>query len=186
MKLMSRAGLSHIEFGTDSFCDEVLAAYRKGFTFNDILQSSELAKRGNIDFCHFLICGGPGETHTTLETCFENSQRLRGAVVMAVAGMRIYPGTALYRHALHEELITPETDLLSPTYYLAPGLTSDAIFTRLHEFAARSPNWIVGDPSPEYARVVSRLRTRGVVGPLWSYFATLQRIMPQPVVGVRP
>ena len=62
MKLMARAGLAHIEFGSDSFCDEVLAAYQKDFTFDDILHSSELASREKVDFCHFLICGGPGET----------------------------------------------------------------------------------------------------------------------------
>ena len=45
MKLMVLAGLSHIEFGSDSFCDEVLEAYQKDFTFDDILYSSELAYR---------------------------------------------------------------------------------------------------------------------------------------------
>ena len=66
MKLMARAGLSHIEFGSDSFCDEVLAAYQKDFTFEDILHSSELARQENVDFCHFLICGRAGETRETL------------------------------------------------------------------------------------------------------------------------
>ena len=36
MRLMARAGLSHIEFGTDSFCDSVLESYCKSFTFDDI------------------------------------------------------------------------------------------------------------------------------------------------------
>ena len=45
MKLMARAGLTHIEFGSDSLCDEVLEAYEKGFTFADMLASSELAAR---------------------------------------------------------------------------------------------------------------------------------------------
>jgi hypothetical protein len=44
MRLMARAGLSHIEFGTDSFCDSVLAAYGKHFTFADILDAAELAR----------------------------------------------------------------------------------------------------------------------------------------------
>jgi len=30
---------------------------------------------------------------------------------------------------------------------------------------------------------VARLRSRGVVGPLWSYFAMLQRILPQGVAA---
>ena len=183
MKLMVRAGLSHIEFGSDSFCDEVLAAYHKDFTFDDILYSSELAYREKVDFCHFLICGGPGETSGTLRTGFERSLHLKGAVIMAVIGMRIYPGTQLFERAVAEGCIHRDADLLSPAYYLAPGLTVEGIFEQLREFARRSPNWIVGDPVPAYTSLIERLRKRGVVGPLWGYFSMIQRLWPQDVPG---
>jgi hypothetical protein len=97
---------------------------------------------------------------------------------MAVVGMRIYPGTALHARALREGRIKAGTDLLSPQYYIAPGLTADEVFGQLQEFARLSPSWIVGDPSPGYTRLVERLRARGVLGPLWSYLAMLQRISP--------
>jgi radical SAM superfamily enzyme YgiQ (UPF0313 family) len=183
LKLMRRAGLAHIEFGTDSFCDEVLAAYGKGFTFDDILQSSDLAREQEIDFCHFLISGGAGETEETLAVGFENSQRVKGGVVMVVTGMRIYPGTALHARALREGVVGPETDLLAPVYYVARGLEPEKIYESLNEFARRAPNWIVGDPSPEYQKLVNRLRERRVVGPLWSYFSMLQRLWPQPALS---
>jgi len=176
MRLMARAGLSHIEFGADSFCDDVLAAYDKRFTFDDIEHSSKLARQQQIDQCHFLICGGPGETTETLETSFNNSQRLNGAIVMACVGMRIYPGTTLYHRALSEGRISADTDLLAPVYYLAPDLTSEQVFSRLEHFAKQCPNWIVGDPTPGYTRLVERLRARGVSGPLWSYFSMVQRV----------
>ena len=186
VQLMARAGLTHIEFGSDSFCDEVLEAYGKKFSFDDVLESSELARKEGLDYCHFLICGGPGENLTTLQTGFRNSHRLSGAVILAVVGMRIYPGTALHERALSEGLLDVGTDLLSPVYYLAPGLTKEAIFGQLRDFALRSPNWIVGDPAPDYTRLVERLREKGVAGPLWSYLAMLQRIMPPPpVLAVR-
>lgn len=186
MGLMARAGLSHIEFGTDSLCDEVLTAYRKDFTFEEVLQSSELARAEKVDFCHFLIAGGPGETETTLEQGFENSRRLNGAVIMAVVGMRIYPGTALSQQAVAEGQITPDADLLKPNYYLAACLTEERVFARLQEFARRAPNWIVGDPDPGYQRLVDRLRQRGVAGPLWSYFSMIQRLWPQGMPGGTP
>ena len=176
MQLMSRAGLTHIEFGSDSFSDPVLAAYQKGLSFEDILRSSELAERQKIEHCHFLICGGPGETLATLREGFENSKRLPDAPVMAVVGMRIYPGTHLFEQAVAEGCIHRDTNLLKPVYYVAPGLGEAAVFAELQEFARRSPNWIVGDPVPEYPRLVQRLRRRGVVGPLWSYFSTAQRM----------
>ena len=43
MAIMARAGLTHIEFGSDSFCDPVLSAYGKYFRFDDIARASELA-----------------------------------------------------------------------------------------------------------------------------------------------
>jgi radical SAM superfamily enzyme YgiQ (UPF0313 family) len=178
MRLMARAGLTHIEFGTDSLCDPVLRAYEKGFEFEDVWQSNELARREKIDCCHFLICGGPGETLDTLDAGYRNSLRLEGAVIMAVVGMRIYPGTSLQRRALEQGVIGPDTDLLLPHYYLAAGLTVETVLERLRAFSKQSPAWIVGEPLPGYDRLVERLRKRGMTGPLWSYLAALQRIMP--------
>ncbi len=186
VKLMARAGLTHIEFGSDSLCDEVLDAYQKDFTFADVLESSDLAAREKIDYCHFLICGGPGETRATLQTSFENSQRLEGAVFMAVVGMRIYPGTHVYERAIAEGVITRDTDLLRPSYYVSPHLTSDAIFAQLQEFSRLSPGWIPGDPGPAYLSLIERLRKRGTVGPLWGFFSMAQRLAPQNLVNNPP
>jgi len=177
MDLMKRAGLSHVEFGSDSFCDAVLEQYDKRLAFADILRSSELAREVGIEHCHFLICGGPGETPATLENSFENSLRLQSPTIMAVVGMRIYPGTRLAERALGEGRIIAEMDLLQPTYYLAPGLTEAEVFGRLKEFAKRSPNWISSDPPPFLGKLIASLRERGVVGPLWSYFTMMQRVM---------
>src|SRR5260221_3252710 len=179
MHWMSRAGLAHIEFGSDSFCDEVLAAYEKDLTFADIQHSTELAREQGLDFCHFVISGGPGETCQTLEAGFKNSLHLAGAIIMAVPGMRIYPGTRLWERAVAEGQILARSNLLKPAYYLAPGLTLDRVVESLKRFAAQSPNWVVGDFDPGYEKLVSRLRQRGVQGPLWSYFATAQRLWPR-------
>ena len=115
MSLMARAGLTHVEFGSDSFCDAVLKAYQKDFGFEDILCSSELARRANVEACHFLICGGPGETEATLDEGFQNSRRLNGSVIMGVVGMRIYPGTHLFEQAVAEGQIGCDAYLLQPT-----------------------------------------------------------------------
>jgi radical SAM superfamily enzyme YgiQ (UPF0313 family) len=176
MRLMARAGLRHIEFGSDSFCDSVLEAYGKNFTFEDIYRSSELALREKVDYCHFLIFGGPGETRETMKQGFENSRRLQRAVILAVVGMRVYPGTLLYARARREGGAGIEADLLQPRYYLSPALTENEVFEHLHEFGRLSPAWIVGDPTPLYQKLTERLRAKGIVGPLWSYFAMMQQL----------
>jgi radical SAM superfamily enzyme YgiQ (UPF0313 family) len=173
--LMARAGLAHVEFGTDSFCDSVLDAYGKQFTFAEVLRSSELARQAGIDFCHFLICGGPGETMATLEEGFQNSLQLPAGVVLPLIGMRIYPGTELHDMALRQGRLAPETDLLTPRYYLADGLAESAIAEQLRDFARRSPRWIVGEAPPAYTEMVERLRRNGVIGPLWSFYSWVQQ-----------
>jgi radical SAM superfamily enzyme YgiQ (UPF0313 family) len=178
MQLMARAGLAHVEFGTDSFSDSVLAAYGKRFTFDDVFRSHEMARRVKVDCCHFLICGGPGETRDTLEEGFQNSLRLNEAAILALVGMRIYPGTALHARARREHPLPPDDALLQPHYYLSSALTEDEVFERLRDFSRRSPSWIVGDPPPRYVELAARLRSRGVIGPLWSYWCTAQRLAP--------
>jgi len=179
MKLMADAGLKHVEFGSESFSNAVLKQYGKGLCFQDIQRASELAHSENIDYCHFMICGGPGETMDTLEESFENSLSLPNPVILGVVGMRIYPGTPLYTRSIAEGQLSETEDLLAPHYYLAPGLTSERVFEKLNSFVARSPSWLPGDMNPAYANLVSKLRKRGVMGPLWSYFAMMQRVWPQ-------
>jgi radical SAM superfamily enzyme YgiQ (UPF0313 family) len=178
LKLMARAGLRHVEFGTDSFSDSVLAAYGKGFTFEDVCRAHEWAQAAKIECCHFLICGGPGETPATLEEGFRNSLRLKEAAILALAGMRVYPGTALQAQMLRERPLPPDEALLQPYYYVCQDLTEDQILERLQDFSRRSPSWIVGDPPARYVELAARLRSRGVIGPLWSYWCTAQRLAP--------
>jgi radical SAM superfamily enzyme YgiQ (UPF0313 family) len=178
MRLMARAGLAHAEFGTDSLCDSVLAAYGKQFTFDDVLHSHELACQAKVDSCHFLICGGPGEDTGTMEEGFRNSLRLKHTAILALAGMRVYPGTRLHARALRERPLPPDDGLLQPYYYFSSALTEDRVFERLRDFSRRSPAWIVGDPPPRYMELAARLRSRGVIGPLWSYWCAAQRLAP--------
>lgn len=174
MRLMAGAGLRHIEFGSDSLCDSVLAEYGKRLTFEDILESSELARAEGIDFAHYLICGGPGETYETLQTSFERSRRLAGATMMARVGMRVYPGTPLHARLLRERGTPP--DLLEPYYYLSPEVSEQGVFDALRGMAGEMPNWVFQDPPAAYFAMAERLRARGVVGPLWSYFSIMQRL----------
>ncbi|MCP5527674.1 MAG: radical SAM protein [Verrucomicrobiales bacterium] len=178
MHAMAEAGLAHIEFGSDSFSDRVLESYCKHLRFEDIQRSTALARDARIEQCHFLILGGPGETMETVEETLANGRRLDGAVVLPVIGMRVYPGTTLHARAVGEGVIRPDTDLLEPFHYLAPGLTAEQLTERLEAHVKTDPNWIVGDPPASFQPLVRRLRQRGVAGPLWTYFAMLQKFAP--------
>ena len=170
-KLMARAGCRHIEFGSDSFCDSVLHAYGKGFAFDDIRRSSELAVKSGIHCAHFLIIGGPGETETTIATGFENSKMLKKTVIFPFVGMRIYPGTRLQKIAEEQGTRGMTAGLLRPRFYVSPHLSRKMILSLLSRFRRERPNWIVGDIPDSLVTVMKGLRERGVKGPLWEFLA---------------
>ncbi len=185
LTLMKRAGLKHVEFGSDSMSDPVLEAYQKGFSFEDIRVSSLLAKEVGIDFCHFIIFGGPGETEATMQETFENSKQISGAIIFPSVGMRVYPHTRLHEVS---GIAAPTPDsrefgcncesshLLKPVYYMAPGLTVEGIGQQIAAFAEVSPNWVDLEHSPEFEAIARRLRQKGVAGPLWNYLSVLRRL----------
>jgi radical SAM superfamily enzyme YgiQ (UPF0313 family) len=178
VELLKQSGLSHVEFGSDSLCDEVLQWYGKDFAFEDVLESSELLRKAAVDYCHFVIFGGPGESYATMERAYENSKRLAGALIFPSVGMRVYPNTRLHAQSMALDTSVPQRDeaLLRPWFFLAPGLTQEGIRERVNRYAAESPNWVELGENPAFEAIAKRLRKKGVVGPLWNYLGALRRI----------
>ena len=177
LQLMQRAGLSHIEFGSDSFSDSVLRRYGKSFTFDDIRQASEAAHGLGLHYSHFIIFGGPGETAATVEETLQRAGALPGAFYFGTVGMRIYPETPLWRQLAPETQGETAADyLLEPRFHLEPEFTVESLHARLREHQKGNCNWIVGDPPPVFVETMSKLRRRGVRGPMWEYAELLQRM----------
>lgn len=176
LALMRRAGLRHVEFGSDSFCDPVLARYGKSFTYDDVRRISEDAAALDIKYSHFLIFGGPGETPESVEETLRRAETLPGAFYFATIGMRIYPGTALWEQAGPGATgERPEDFLGVPRFYLEPPLTVESLYSRLWKVRENAHNWVVGDPPPAFVATMEKLRKRGIRGPLWEYIEVLQR-----------
>lgn len=179
LALMQRAGLRHVEFGSDSFSDPVLQAYGKSFTFAEVRQASENAHALGLNFSHFLIFGGPGETVATVEETIERACHLPGAQYFATIGMRIYPETPLWRQLAPECRGETAADYLpEPRFFLAPSFTVQGLLDRLECVRRVQHNWIIGDPPPVFSEIISKLRRRGVRGPAWEYIELLQRLGP--------
>ncbi len=177
LQLMKRAGLSHIEFGSDSFADSVLGSYGKSFTFDDIRRASEEAHALGLHYSHFIIFGGPGETRASVEETLARARTLPGAFYFGTIGMRIYPETPLWRQLAPEAQGETAADyLVEPRFYLAPELTLASLHGRLREHQKQNPNWIVGDPPLAFVETMDKLRRRGVRGPMWEYAELLQRM----------
>ena len=165
MSVYKQSGLTHIEFGTESFCDETLQDYGKRFTFNDVINTSELALEHNVFYSHFLILGGWGETKEQLLQTIDNSKHLKYTVIFPYVGMRIYPNTSLYTKALKEGIIEKENDLIEPAYYLRKDFDLEA--TRKLALETKKA-WIFPD-QPQDKLVETLKLKRNKKGPLWEY-----------------
>ncbi len=165
MKLYRASGLTHIEFGSESFCDETLSAYSKNFTFQDVYHTSELALKHNVYYSHFLILAGWGETEEHLDITLENSKKLNHTVIFPYVGMRIYPNTILYEKALKEGVISPDSDLVMPHYYLREDFNLEKTKAQAE---ATGKAWIFPD-APQSDMIEMLKVKRNKKGPLWEY-----------------
>lgn len=170
MGIMKEAGLSHIEFGSDSFCDEILPCYGKSFRFEDIFSASALAREYSIPSAHFLILGGPEETHTTLEETLSKANSLRPTCFIPFVGMRLFPGTPLWNRAVEENLIRRDESLITPVFYVSPHLSREDITAALARQSDGHSCWITDDdPERDMEIREAKIRT-GVLGPLWEFY----------------
>jgi hypothetical protein len=94
-------------------------------------------------------------------------EELGKAAFFLLCGVRIFPHTPLYDLAVEEGQIRPDQDLLSPVFYRAKGITTEAIIDRVKRQARGRVNWVYGDGGEETERIVTRMHAHGRPGPLW-------------------
>lgn len=170
LQALSRSGLTHVEFGTDSLCDGVLAALRKGFTVDDVVRASALCQDLGLHCAHYLLFGGPTETAETIGQTMALARKLKKCVFFPFAGIRIYPGTPLCDLARAEGAVAPEDDLLAPRYYFAPGLDAEQTWKLVNK-NGNDRRWVLPHRMHTLEPFMRRLRQRGAKGPLWEKLA---------------
>ena len=168
-KLMADAGLSHVEFGTESLSEPILANLHKPFTTRDVFTAHLVAQKAGLHIAHYFLLGGPGENKQTLQETLIGLDRLERAVFFFFCGIRIYPHTALYDVALREGQITDGQNVLSPVFYRSPHISVGEIMQTVEKHANGRLNWLVGAGEAKATRVLPKLYKRGLTGPLWEY-----------------
>ncbi len=164
LRLYKQAGLTHIEFGTESLSDVTLKNYGKHFNVDEVVRISDICHKLNIYYAHFLILGGYGETESTLDEGFRNSKRIHNSVFFPYIGMRIYPGTRLHEFAIREGYLQAENDMLEPLYYIAPDIRYDLLKEKADKTGKR---WVF--PDEDVVTFMKRLRERNRKGSLWHH-----------------
>lgn len=164
LSLYKKAGLTHVEFGTESFSDQQLSNYRKGFTWKEVQETSLFCDELGIFYAHFLILAGYGETEDSLEETFRHSARMTNTVIFPYIGMRVYPETELYKIAVQEGKIKSKEELLNPVYYVSEQVDVSTLERRA---LATGAKWIF--PDQESEELMARFRAKKRRGPLWEY-----------------
>lgn len=168
-KILAEAGMTHVEFGTESLSDTILKNYRKPFRTADIFPAHRAAVEAGLHTAHFFLPGAPAETPHTLAETLDNAESLERTVCFFFAGIRIYPNTGLYEMALASGQITPAQDLLRPCFFRPEGIGLETINEMIVDRSQGRHNWILGAGGQDMAKVISRLHARGHAGPLWEH-----------------
>jgi radical SAM superfamily enzyme YgiQ (UPF0313 family) len=184
IRVMVEAGCDAFEFGTDSGSPAMLQNLGKSFATDDVRNASALCREYGVDFAHYILFGGPGESEETVLESFALMDEVEPTAVIGMTGIRIYPGTPLHRQALAEGVITPETSLLEPVFYLSPSVR-DSLCDLVTSEALKRRNWVV--PGLEINMsdaMMAALRHFPVRGPLWKLMKRLGRSRVRPMSGV--
>jgi radical SAM superfamily enzyme YgiQ (UPF0313 family) len=166
---MADCGLAHVEFGSESLSDTVLAVYKKPFRSREVYDAHAAAKQAGLHVAHYWLFGGPGETIQTLTATLDNMERLAGATFFFFCGMRIYPNTALHDLALAQGQCRAGQNLFEPHYYQPPDLDKEVLLERIRAAADGRINWVIGSGGEKTAAIMKRMYRRGFSGPLWEY-----------------
>jgi radical SAM superfamily enzyme YgiQ (UPF0313 family) len=169
-RLLKKAGCVAVDFGTDSGSPTLLSSLRKPFTQDDITAVSLACRKVSIDFCHSLIFGGPGEKPETIAETFSLMDKISPRAVIAMTGLRIYPGTEMERIAIEEGVIRAGQSLFKPQFYFS-FLGAQTLLKVVYERAAQRRNWFFPGrkdwSSTIGYRVLNFLYRKG---PLWRTF----------------
>ncbi len=163
------AGLSHVEFGTESLSGTMLNSLRKPFIVNNVFEAHSLALKAGLHIAHYFLFGGPGESRESVQETLDNIERLERSVFFFFCGIRIYPNTALYDIALKEGQITAAQNLLTPVFYRSPHITDREIMQKVEEKSDGRFNWIIGSSENTVTRMLPRFYERGFSGPFWEH-----------------
>jgi radical SAM superfamily enzyme YgiQ (UPF0313 family) len=178
---MLAAGCDAVEFGSDSGSPQMLANLHKSFTVADLRMASRLCRERDVDFAHYILFGGPGETRETILESFALMDELEPTAVLAMTGIRIYPNTALHRSAIDDGVIQESTPLLEPVFYISPHIR-DFFAELIVAEAMQRRNWVVpGLEINASSAMLDAIRMFKIKGPLWKMIKRLGRSHHRPL-----
>ncbi len=99
-----------------------------------------ICDEGGLHYNIGKIFGEPGETRETVDEKLEFLRSINPAMAGLRVGVSVMPGTSVAAIAKEEGLISDESELVKPTFYIAEGVR-DWIVDYLKEQVEQNPRW---------------------------------------------
>jgi radical SAM superfamily enzyme YgiQ (UPF0313 family) len=142
LEKLRETGCASLSIGNESGSEDILQSLKKGFSKQDVIRVIGQAKRLGFYINCFLLLGGPGENEETVKESVELFEELEVNAVRVTVGIRIYPGCELYDIALREGVISPQQNLLYPTFYISPE-TSRWLYAYMRDVCDGHEGWFL-------------------------------------------
>ena len=166
-ELMARAGCDGLELGSDAVEDGQLDRLGKSFDAATVTRANAYCLKAGLRVCHTVIFGAPGETEASVRASCKVLRAMRPTAVVAMTGVRLYPGTPLTLRLTAEGRIRPGEVGLEPFFYVEPAVR-DFLTAYLQQQALEAGSWVLPGLNPPLLPASQRLlRALGVSGPLW-------------------
>ena len=136
--LMKNAGCALVVMGTprgDGHGGHVLNENRERMR-----ETTQMCDLGGLHYTVSQSFGEPGETRESVEDKLDFIRSINPAMANLRVGAEIQPGSALAVQALEEGLISDESELIRPTFYLEPAV-KDWLVDYLKEQKEQNPRW---------------------------------------------
>ena len=167
---MVRAGCEGIELGTDAVDDSQLARLGKSFNAAIAERANRYCMEAGLRVCQTVIFGAPGETESSVRATCKALREMKPTAVVAMTGVRLYPGTPLSRSLIEQGRVDANDIGLLPTFYIDPAI-KDFLPGFLQQQAYEAGNWVLpGLVEPIQAGSQRLIRGLGISGPLWRLF----------------
>jgi hypothetical protein len=107
--------------------------------------------------------------------------RLDPTAVIAMLGIRIYPGTEMEQIALSQGVIRQDSDLIFPHFYVSPALKG-RLEEIVREKALERKQWIVPGLEINISQnLMEGIRRFQIRGPLWELVGRMKRPRVKPL-----
>ena len=138
VSLMKQAGCALVLMGNQQ--GDSHDGISLGERLEPLRETCRRCEEGGLHYTISQRFGEPGETRQSVEEKLDFLRQIKPALANLRVGVSLLPGTKEAQLALTEGLIADESELIKPTFYLAPAV-KDWLVAYLREQAAGQPRW---------------------------------------------